>query len=184
MGGVRQRSAEHPEGARRAANGHREPYRATIWELGTNSGGRPDGVADAHQQCRPLSGVLSGGPQAGSPGTKLVACGPGADFTPAWNAALIRQAGKDLSYLSVHYVVNFNPLLAKPVDADAKTAIALALPVGMANLLKSMRAQFDGDSATKGRVGLAYTEWNLEATRARGSHSRPTSAELLSARVG
>jgi alpha-L-arabinofuranosidase len=95
------------------------------------------------------------------PGAMLVACGPGADFTPAWTGALIKQAGKDLSYLSVHYVVSFNQLLAKPVGADTQTAIALALPVGMANLLKPIRAQIDADPATKGRVGLAYTEWNL-----------------------
>ena len=151
-----------PEGSRRAANGHSEPYADTIWELGNELWGddqmgwqTPTSNAARYLEFYPV--VRKQAP----PGTKLVACGPGADFDPSWNGALIKQAGKDLGYLSVHYVVNFNPLLAKPVDADTKTAIALALPVGMANLLKPMRAQFDADPATKGRVGLAYTEWNL-----------------------
>ena len=66
--------------------------------------------------------------QAG-PGAKLVACGPGADFTPAWNAALIKQAGKDLSYVSVHYVVTLSQLVAQLPDG---VRIRLAMPVGRA----------------------------------------------------
>jgi alpha-N-arabinofuranosidase len=101
-------------------------------------------------------------------GTKLVAAGADADFGPAWNAALIKQAGRDLSYLATHFVVNFNQLVAKPVDADTKIAVALATPVGMTHLLKLVREQIDADPATNGRVGLAYTEWNLGGNEGTG----------------
>ena len=154
-----------PEGARRAANGHRDPYPATIWELGNELWGddqmgwqTPTSNAARYLEFYPVVRKQA------RPGAKLVACGPGADFTPAWTGALIKQAGKDLSYLSVHYVVRLNQIVAKAPDADTQTAIPLALPVGMANLLKPIRAQIDADPATKGRVGLAYTEWNWGGT--------------------
>jgi alpha-N-arabinofuranosidase len=95
---------------------------------------------------------------------KLVAIGAGADFDPSWNGALIKQAGKDLSYLSIHYVVRLNGIVNKAPDDDTKTAIPLALPVGMANLIQPIRQQVDANPATKGRVGLAYTEWNWGGT--------------------
>ncbi len=154
-----------PEGAHRAANGHRDPYPATIWELGNELWGddqmgwqTPTSNAARYLEFYPVVRKQAG------PGAKLVACGPGADFTPAWTGALIKQAGKDLSYLSVHYVVHLNGTVAKAPDADTQSAISLALPVGMANLLKAIRTQLDADPATKGRVGMAYTEWNWGGT--------------------
>jgi alpha-N-arabinofuranosidase len=150
-----------PQGARRAANGHRDPYPATIWELGNELWGDDQmgwqtPTSNAHRYLEFYPVVR----KQALPGATLVACGPGADFTPAWNAALIKQAGKDLSHLSVHYVVRLNQLVAKAPDVDTQTAIALALPAGMANLLKAIRTQVDADPVTKGRVGMAYTEWN------------------------
>jgi len=154
-----------PQGARRAANGHRDPYPATIWELGNELWGddqmgwqTPTSNAARYLEFFPVVRKQA------LPGAMLVACGPGADFTPAWTGALIKNAGKDLSYISVHYVVRLNQLVAKAPDADTQTAIPLALPVGMANLLKPIREQIDADPATKGRVGLAYTEWNWGGT--------------------
>jgi alpha-N-arabinofuranosidase len=154
-----------PEGAHRAANGHRDPYPETIWELGNELWGddqmgwqTPTSNAARYLEFYPVVRKQAG------PAAKLVACGPGADFTPAWTGALIKQAGKDLSYLSVHYVVHLNGIVNKAPDADTLTAIPLALPVGMANLLKPIRAQIDADPATKGRVGMAYTEWNWGGT--------------------
>jgi alpha-N-arabinofuranosidase len=150
-----------PQGARRAAYGHRDPYPATTWELGNELWGddqmgwqTPTSNARRYLEFYPVVRKQA------LPGATLVACGPGADFTPAWTGALIKQAGKDLSYLSVHFVVGLNRLVAKAPDADTQAAINLALPVGMTNLLKPIRAQVDADPATKGRVGLAYTEWN------------------------
>jgi alpha-N-arabinofuranosidase len=150
-----------PQGARRAANGHRDPYPATTWELGNELWGddqmgwqTPTSNAARFLEFYPVVRKQA------LPGAKLVACGPGADFTPAWTGALLKSAAQDLSYISIHYVVGLDRLVAKPADADARAAIPLALPVGMANMLKPIRAQVDANPATKGRVGLAYTEWN------------------------
>jgi len=150
-------------------------------------------VADAHQQCpaRYLEFYTVVRKHA-LPGATIVACGPGADFTPAWNGALIRQAGKDLSYVSVHYVVTLSNLVAKPPDANTQTAIALAIPVGMANLMQPMRAQFDADPATKGRVGSPTRSGcsrlvgscRLRAWLSRKARGAAISAEPSLARVG
>ena len=171
-----------PQGARRAANGHRDPYPATIWELGNElwGGGQvgrqtPTGNARRYLEFYPVVR------QQAPPGAILVACGADADFGPAWNAALIKQAGKDLSYLSTHFVVRFTSLVAKPPDADTQTAIALATPVGMTNLLPHVRAQIDADPATKGRVGLAYTEWSWGGSAGSGI---PSSANIGGVVIG
>jgi alpha-N-arabinofuranosidase len=154
-----------PEGAHRAANGHRDPYPATIWELGNELWGddqmgwqTPTSNAARYLEFYPVVRKQAG------PGAKLVAIGAGADFDPSWNGALIKQGGKDLSYLSIHYVVRLNGIVNKAPDADTQSAIPLALPVGMANLIKPIRQQVDANPATKGRVGLAYTEWNWGGT--------------------
>ena len=55
MGGVRQRSAHHAR--RRTPRGQRPSRSVSGDDLGTGEralGGRPDGVADAHQQCPPV----------------------------------------------------------------------------------------------------------------------------------
>jgi alpha-N-arabinofuranosidase len=171
-----------PEGARRAANGHRDPYPPTIWELGNELWGddqvgwqTPTSNAARYLEFYPVVRKQA------LPGAMLVACGPGADFTPAWTGALVKQAGKDMSYLSVHYVVRLNQTVAKPPDADAQAAIAVAIPVGMTNLLKPIKAQIDADPATKGRVGLAYTEWSWGGGAGTGM---PSSGNMGGAVIG
>jgi alpha-N-arabinofuranosidase len=168
-----------PEGAHRAANGHRAPYPPAIWELGNELWGddqmgwqTPTSNAARYLEFYPVIRKQA------LPNAKLVACGPGADFNGAWTGALVKNAGKDLSYLSVHYVVRLNQLVDKAPDADTQTAIPLALPVGMANLLKPIRAQIDADPATKGRVGMAYTEWNW------GGGTGPSSTNIGGAVMG
>jgi len=111
-----------PQGARRAANGHRDPYPPTIWELGTSSGEttrwggrRPPAMPPATWNSTRWCASKLSLARYWLPVAR-------ADFTPAWNAALIKQAGKDLSYVSVHYVVTLSNLVAKPPDADTQTA--------------------------------------------------------------
>jgi alpha-N-arabinofuranosidase len=171
-----------PQGARRAANGHRDPYPPTIWELGNELWGddqvgwqTPTSNAARYLEFYPVVRKQA------LPGATLVSCGPGADFTPAWTEALIKQAGKDMSYLSIHYVVRLNQTVAKPPDADAQAAIAVAIPVGMTNLLKPIKAQIDADPATKARVGLAYTEWSWGGGAGTGM---PSSGNMGGAVIG
>jgi alpha-N-arabinofuranosidase len=155
-----------PQGARRAANGHRDPYPPTVWELGNELWGddQMGWQTPTSNAARYLEFYSVLRKQAG-PGATLIACGPGADFDGRWTGALLRDAAKDLSHISIHYVVSLNQLAAKPPDADSQTTIALATPVGMTNLVKPIRAQIDANPATKGRVGLAYTEWMFSAGR-------------------
>jgi alpha-N-arabinofuranosidase len=171
-----------PQGALRAANGHRDPYPPTIWELGNELWGddqvgwqTPTSNAARYLEFYPVVRKQA------LPGAMLVACGPGADFAPPWTEALVKNAGKDMSYLSVHYVVRLNQTVAKPPDADAQAAVALAIPVGMTNLLKPIREQIDADPATKGRVGLAYTEWSWGGGAGTGM---PSSANMGGAVIG
>ena len=70
-----------PQGARRAANGHRDPYPPTIWELGNELWGddqmgwqTPTSNAARYLEFYPVVRKQA------LPGATLVACGPGADL--------------------------------------------------------------------------------------------------------
>ncbi len=175
-------AATTPMGARRAANGHPAPYPKTIWELGNELWGAgqmgwqtPTSNARRYLEFYPV--VRKQAPT----GSILVANGGDPDFYKDWNGELIKQAGKDLSLMSTHFVVRFDSLADKQMDVETKAAVALATPVGMANQLKDVHAQIDSDPATKGRVGLAYTEWSWGRSADPGV---PSSANIGGAVIG
>jgi len=183
-----QGAATTPQGARRAANGHQEPYADVIWELGNELWGpfqegwqTPEGNARRYLEFYPA--VREQAP----PGTMIVANGGDADFALQWNEPLIREAGEQLSSLAMHLVIRFNQLVARQADTDTRNGIALATPIGMANLLRPVREQIDANPATRGRVGLAYTEWSFSSGGAGWTapdSQTPTSGNLGGALIG
>jgi alpha-N-arabinofuranosidase len=167
-----------PEGAHRAANGHRDPYPATIWELGNELWGddqmgwqTPTSNAARYLEFYPVVRKQAG------PGATLVAIGAGADFDPAWNGALIKQAGKDLSYLSIHYVVRLNQIVAKAPDADAQSAIHWP-PGGDGEPLEAYPGAGRRESGHQGPGGAGLHGMEL------GRHRMPSSTNIGGAVMG
>jgi alpha-N-arabinofuranosidase len=148
------------EGARRAANGHPEPYDVGSYELGNELWGRfqigwqtPEGYADRYRVF--LNAIRNVTP----PSTALYANGADLDHFQDWNGTLIARDGEDLSYITTHFVVGVDDMVNKSADHDARLAAGFALPVGVGNYLAAAKAQIDANPATRGHVKLAFTEW-------------------------
>jgi len=94
-----------PMGARRAANGHPEPYRVRRWEVGNELWGRwqahwttASGYVDRYQ--RFARAML-----AADPSVELLACGAPVLWGKSWNDTLIAGAGAQLHCLTDHPLI-------------------------------------------------------------------------------
>jgi alpha-N-arabinofuranosidase len=161
-----QGSPETPQGKRRAANGHPEPYPVAAWELGNELWGKsqigwqtPEGYAERYKTFYQAIRDLV------SPGTMIFANGADLDAYEEWNGALISKDSSELSFLTTHFVVGMAALKdpkQKP-DRDTLWAGDLAIPVGVARALKALQNQVNAHPGTRERVKLAYTEWLFAA---------------------
>lgn len=148
------------EGARRAANGHPNPYPVAAWELGNELWGHfqigwqtPETYASRYTTFYKAIRHLV------PPATMIFANGADVDFYKDWNGALIRGDGGELNYLTSHFVVGMDRIVKKNADRDSILAADFSVPVGVANALELLRNQIDANPATRDRVKVAYTEW-------------------------
>ncbi|MGE5611549.1 MAG: alpha-L-arabinofuranosidase C-terminal domain-containing protein [Bacillota bacterium] len=106
-----------PMGAKRAANGHPEPYNVRHWEVGNELWGRwqngwttPKGNADRYRQFTPVM-------LAADKSIKLYACGAPVLWGRDWNNALIKELGPMLRSATDHPLVGGNvPVATEPLD--------------------------------------------------------------------
>jgi alpha-N-arabinofuranosidase len=153
-----------PEGARRASNGHPEPYPVAAWEMGNELWGdfqigwqTPAGYAERYRTFyRAIRSLVP-------TDTMIFANGADIDFFKDWNDALIREDAAELSYLTTHFVVGMEDMVNKSADRDSVWAADFAVPVGVGRALEPLRAQIDSNPATRERVKLAFTEWLFAA---------------------
>lgn len=147
-------------GSLRIEHGHADPYPVAAWELGNELWGNfqigwqtAEGNAERHRIS--LNAIRDMVPNE----TMIFANGADVDFYKDWNAALINNAGPDLSFLATHFVVGMDDMVDKSADRDTTLGADFAIPVGVANALEPLRAQIDSNDATRGRVKVAFTEW-------------------------
>ncbi|PYU92508.1 MAG: hypothetical protein DMG25_11925 [Acidobacteria bacterium] len=162
-----QGGVETPQGKRRAANGHPQPYSVAAWELGNELWGKdfqigwqtPEGYAQRYKTFYDAIRSLI------PPETMVFANGADVDFFKDWNGALIARDGADLSFLTSHFVVGTDDRKEKAEQRsrDELWAADFAIPVGVARALEPLKAQIDANPRTRGRVRLAYTEWLFAA---------------------
>lgn len=154
-------------GALRAADGHPEPSGVRTWEVGNELWGDFQiGWQTAAGNVRRYRAFAAAMRRA-DPTVKLIATGGDVDSYRDWNAALIAEAGSELELVSTHLVIGMQPgeQLRKGAD-DAFTHRAdLAVPVGVGRALDAMHAQFEADPQTRGRVKVAFTEWQFWSPR-------------------
>lgn len=154
-------------GAMRAVNGHTEPYGVRYWEVGNELWGDFQiGWQTAAGNARRYPAFATAIRRA-DPGARLIATGGDVDSYRDWNAALIAGAGAELDLISTHLVIGMQPAeqLRKGAD-DAFTHRAdLAVPVGVGRALDAMHEQIEADPQTRGRVKLAFTEWQFWSPR-------------------
>lgn len=156
-----------PYGAMRAKNGHREPYDVKYWEIGNELWGDfqigwQTPLSNARRYLDFARAIRKVAPHV-----RLIATGADIDFFHEWNGELIKQAGPALDLLATHLVIGMQPGEQRRQGADDTfTHLAdFAVPVGTGRKLDEMRAQLESDARTRGRVKLAFTEWQFWSPR-------------------
>ncbi|MGI9074634.1 MAG: alpha-L-arabinofuranosidase C-terminal domain-containing protein [Bryobacteraceae bacterium] len=155
-----QGSPDSTQGQRRAANGHRAPWRVGAWELGNElyddaQLGWYTPQAYAERYLAFFHGILSVVPSE----TLVLATGGEIDSFKNWNGALLESAGPELHYITTHLVADLEHTVDRSADADNVIAADLALPVGVGRELEGLRAQIQSFPSTRDRVKVSYSEW-------------------------
>ncbi len=92
------------------------------------------------------------------PKARLIATGADPDHFAKWNAAQLRESPRIFNFLSTHFVVTTNSLVAHDPSADQIAQATLALPVELERRLREMRQQFQ-EAPGGNEVRTAFTEW-------------------------
>lgn len=92
-------SADTRMGARRAANGHPEPYNVRYWEIGNEVWGQWQVGACTAEQFAERCASFARAMKAADPSIVLLACG---HYDQEWNKAVLDIAGEHFEYLTLH----------------------------------------------------------------------------------
>jgi alpha-N-arabinofuranosidase len=138
-------------GAMRAANGHRDPFRVKLGEVGNEIWGDwVRGHSDAETYARNYIRYAKA-MRAVDPSIKLIAVG---DNNMTWNRTVLRAAGDGIDYLAIHHYYgrheagnDLSKLLARPLFFERFYGDVL-------QLLRELKLE--------GRVKLAINEWGLD----------------------
>ncbi|HEY6247993.1 MAG TPA: alpha-L-arabinofuranosidase C-terminal domain-containing protein [Pyrinomonadaceae bacterium] len=138
-------------GAMRAANGHPDPFRVKLWEVGNEIWGDwVRGHSDAETYARNYIRYAKA-MHAVDPSIKLIAVG---DNNMNWNRTVLRAAGEGIDYLAIHHYYgrheagnDLSKLLARPLFFERFYGEVL-------ELLRELKLE--------GRVKVAINEWGLD----------------------
>jgi len=92
------------------------------------------------------------------PNARLIATGADPDGFEKWNAAQLANPPRTFNYLSTHFVVTTNSLVARNPSPDMIAQATFALPVELERRLRTMHKQFQ-DTNGDHQVLTAFTEW-------------------------
>lgn len=152
-------------GARRAANGHPEPYGVKLWEVGNEIGyGHIHGRLTAEQYA-PRFREFAEALLTKDPSIELVACG----HDPGWNRYLIEQAGELADFVAIHIYDN----VPAPEDAAAHPYSVVG------DWLDSHIAALKAGGATPDTTRLALNEWSYSWSYWTGSERAVAATGLL-----
>ncbi|HEY8149291.1 MAG TPA: alpha-L-arabinofuranosidase C-terminal domain-containing protein [Vicinamibacteria bacterium] len=156
-------------GAMRAANGHPEPYKVKLWELGNEIWG--DWVR-GHSDAQTYAGNAvryAQAMRAVDPAIELIAVG---DNDMRWNRTVLAVAGSSIDYLAIHHYYG-----RKQMADDARNL--MARPLFHERFYKEVE-RLIREVAPGRSVRLVINEWGLDLPEAR-QHS--IEAALYGARL-
>src|ERR1051325_1756293 len=138
-------------GAMRAANGHPDPFRVKLWEVGNEIWGDwVRGHSDAETYARNYIRYAKA-MHAVDPSIKLIAVG---DNNMNWNRTVLRAAGEGIDYLAIHHYYgrheagnDLSKVLARPLFFERFYGEVL-------ELLRELKLE--------GQVKVAINEWGLD----------------------
>ncbi len=150
--------AQFAWGARRAANGHREPYGVKNWAVGNEIWGSFEvGTMSAEGYATyfvPMAKAM----RAADPAVQITAVGQIHDVPTVWNETVLKMAGSQIDLLSVHHYFtgSFAPSWWKNDPVEAYREV-VAEPTMAERHAREGLAVFDRIAGKK--VQLAYDEW-------------------------
>ncbi len=133
-------------GAKRAENGHPEPYNVKLWEIGNEIGyGHITGQLDAATYARRVV-QFARALKEKDPKIEIIASG--LMFNEQWNVRLAREAGEWIDYIALHMYYGspeMRDLLAQPLNFERR--------------LRRIYRQIN-DNAPQGKeIKIAFNEW-------------------------
>jgi alpha-N-arabinofuranosidase len=168
-------SATTEQGARRAANGHPEPYNVKLWGLGNEVWGEWQvGHTDASgyvTRIKPFIAAM----RAVDPEVKLVAVGLDMQFgythlAEEWNRTVLEGIGDQIDYLSFHVYQPEEDGYQEEYDTAALYHSLLAAPHSTEDAIRRM-AQMIEEIVPDRKIGVALDEFNVKLPPEPGAHS-------------
>ena len=158
--------AGSPMGARRAANGHPEPYGVRYWGLGNEIWGEWQiGHTDARGYVDRIIPFIDA-MRAVDPGIRLVAVGlDHLDGDPRgaaeWNGTVMKAIGDRIDYLSFHVYQPSEEGYRPYYDPETLYRQIAAAPLSVEDAVIRMAAHMDAVRPGHS-VGIALDEWNVK----------------------
>jgi alpha-L-arabinofuranosidase len=128
-------------GAKRAANGHPEPYNVKYWEIDNETWGAGWWAYIAKVQ------TFAPAMKAVDPTIKIIACGGNA-YDQSWNQVVIDNCATIIDYISIHYYESVSNYQTGPPSFEAHIAELGDIIAASANP----------------NIKIDMSEWNLQST--------------------
>ncbi|MEF2965467.1 alpha-L-arabinofuranosidase C-terminal domain-containing protein [Paenibacillus sp. M1] len=150
-------SADTPMGAKRAANGHPEPYGVKYWEIGNEVWGAWQvGTCTGEQFARRTVSFIEA-MKAADPSIIILACG---HTDQEWNRAVLDIAGERIDYLTLHLYHGYNRFaMDRGTPAEERYKAIATFPEWTRHNIEETRAQILANPKHS-HVKLAITEYN------------------------
>ena len=143
-------SATSKYGAMRAANGHAAPFAVKLWEVGNEIWGDwVRGHSDADVYARNYNRYAKA-MRAVDPSIKLIAVG---DNNMNWNRTVLRLAGANVDYLTIHHYYGRREASNDPMNLMARPLFFERFYRDVGQLLRELKLD---------EVKLAINEWGLD----------------------
>jgi alpha-L-arabinofuranosidase len=171
------------QGARRAANGHPEPYHVKLWGLGNEVWGEWQvGHTDAAgyvERIKPFIAAM----RAVDPEIKLVAVGLDMQFgdtlqAEEWNRTVLEGIGDRIDYLSFHVYQPDEDGYREEYDTAALYHSLLSAPHSVEDAIRRM-AQLIEEVVPDREIGVALDEFNVKLPPESGARSMHEQAYTL-----
>jgi alpha-L-arabinofuranosidase len=158
--------ASTEQGARRAANGHPEPYAVHWWGVGNEVWGQWQiGTTDAASYAKRLRAFVEA-MRAVDSSIRIVAVGDkvmsGAVADPGaqWNETVLREAGDCFDDISFHLYQPDREGWQDAYDPDELYKTVTAAPLDVERIIQRIGRQIQAH-APDHKIGVAFDEWNL-----------------------
>jgi alpha-L-arabinofuranosidase len=129
-----------------------------LWELGNELWGNFQVGYPTLPRVADRTRAFSEAVKKTDPNARLIATGADPDNFEKWNAAQLANAPQAFDYLSTHFVVTTNSVVAHDPSPDFIAQSTFALPIELERRLRNMHKQFQ-ESHGGEHIRTAFTEW-------------------------